>query len=166
VDWDQPGREKLSREVNDLMAFAPKGSAGMFGAPGKVDPVLHFVGTAAGWGGNPVQDAIYAGGIVPVNDGRQAYTLTLKDVPVDGFWSVIVYNEKGFFEAPESAVSVNNVTARRNRDQSVTIRFGGDPKAANHLRIMPGWSYIVRLYRPRAEILNGSWTLPKPQPAS
>jgi hypothetical protein len=28
----------------------------------------------------------------------------------------------------------------------------------NCLPIMPGWNYTVRLYRPRAEILNGKWT--------
>ena len=26
--------------------------------------------------------------------------------------------------------------------------------------IMDGWNYVVRLYRPRAEILDGSWTFP------
>jgi hypothetical protein len=30
---------------------------------------------------------------------------------------------------------------------------------------MPGWNYIVRLYRPRAEILDGRWTFPEAQPA-
>jgi hypothetical protein len=31
---------------------------------------------------------------------------------------------------------------------------------------MKGWIYTVRLYRPRAEILNGSWTFPKAQPVN
>ena len=26
--------------------------------------------------------------------------------------------------------------------------------------IMDGWNYLVRLYRPRPEILDGSWTFP------
>lgn len=39
----------------------------------------------------------------------------------------------------------------------------GDPAQPNFLPIVPGWNYIVRLYRPREEILNGSWTLPQPQ---
>jgi hypothetical protein len=30
---------------------------------------------------------------------------------------------------------------------------------------MDGWNYLVRLYRPRAEILTGSWTFPTPVPA-
>jgi hypothetical protein len=25
---------------------------------------------------------------------------------------------------------------------------------------MEGWNYLVRLYQPRAEILDGSWTFP------
>jgi hypothetical protein len=31
---------------------------------------------------------------------------------------------------------------------------------------MPGWNYTVRLYRPRAEILNGTWKFPEAQAAS
>jgi len=31
---------------------------------------------------------------------------------------------------------------------------------------MNGWNYTVRLYRPRAEILNGTWKFPEPQPAN
>jgi hypothetical protein len=30
---------------------------------------------------------------------------------------------------------------------------------------MPGWNYTVRLYRPRPEILHGTWTFPQAQPA-
>jgi hypothetical protein len=99
---------------------------------------------------------------VPNNDGKAAYSLTVKDVPVDGFWSVTVYNEKGYYEAPDNATSVNNVTGKRNPDGSMTIRFGGDPKADNYLRIMPGWNYTVRMYRPRQEVLDGAWKFPEP----
>jgi hypothetical protein len=91
--------------------------------------------------------------------------LTLRDVPVDGFLSVTVYSARGFYEEPEKAISVNSVTGKRNGDGSMTIRFGGDPAAENYLRIMPGWSYIVRLYRPRPEVVAGQWTLPGPRAA-
>jgi hypothetical protein len=30
----------------------------------------------------------------------------------------------------------------------------------NCLPIMDGWNYIVRLYRPRSEILDGTWSFP------
>jgi len=61
--------------------------------------------------------------------------------------------------------SFNNVTAKKDKDGSITIRFGGDPKADNFLPIVPGWNYIVRLYKPGPEILNGTWTFPDPEPA-
>jgi hypothetical protein len=163
TDWDQQQRAKLSATLASLMEYAGD-SRGMFGKKGAVDPVRHLIGTAAGWGGNPLEDAKYVIGAVPNADGTTPYQLTVGDVPVDGFWSVTVYNAKGFYEAPDSAISVNNVTGKRNKDGSMTIHFGGDPKASNYLRIMPGWNYIVRLYRPRAEILDGRWSFPDPQP--
>ena len=83
---------------------------------------------------------------------------------MDGFWSVIVYNKDGFFEPPANAISVNNVTAKPNSDGTTTIHFDGDPEAPNYLRIMPGWNYMVRLYRPRQEILDGTWTFSEAQP--
>jgi hypothetical protein len=39
----------------------------------------------------------------------------------------------------------------------MTIQLGScDGKIVNCLPTLPGWNYMVRLYRPRAEILNGS----------
>jgi hypothetical protein len=49
-------------------------------------------------------------------------------------------------------------------DESVTIRFGGDENALNHIAIMPGWNYTVRLYRLRKETLDGTWKFPEAQP--
>ena len=88
------------------------------------------------------------------------------EVPVDGFWSVSVYNADGYFEAnPLDAYSLNNLTARRDADGAITIQFGGcDGKVANCLPVMKGWNYTVRLYRPRAEILSGAWTFPEATP--
>ena len=88
------------------------------------------------------------------------YELTVADdVPVDGFWSISVYNAEGFFEPNEQgAYSVNNITAARNDDGSVTVRFGGS--GDNSLPVTEGWNYLVRLYRPRPEILTGAWNFP------
>ncbi|MCK5281075.1 MAG: DUF1214 domain-containing protein, partial [Cyclobacteriaceae bacterium] len=98
--------------------------------------------------------------------GKTPYTLTVGDVPVDAFWSVTLYDDKGWMPVNEyNAYSFNNVTAEKNGDGSITIHFGGDPEQPNFLPIVPGWNYIVRLYRPRAEILDGSWTFPKPEAA-
>ncbi len=54
------------------------------------------------------------------------------------------------------AYSFNNVEAKKDKDGSITIHFGGDPKADNFLPIVKGWNYIVRLYKPKKEILDGS----------
>ena len=90
----------------------------------------------------------------------------MKDVPVDAFWSISVYNADGFFAPnPQGAYSLNNVTARRGTDRSYTIQFGRcDGKVPNCLPITPGWNYTVRMYRPRDEVIKGRWTFPEAQP--
>ena len=57
--------------------------------------------------------------------------------------------------------SVNSITATPNDDGSITVHFGGrTDDRANCLALMDGWNYAVRMYRPRPEILDGSWTFP------
>jgi hypothetical protein len=82
----------------------------------------------------------------------------VKGVPVDGFWSVSVYNADGYFVLNHlNSYTLNNVTAKKSPDGSVTIQFGGcDGNIPNCLPIMSGWNFMVRLCRPRPEILNGS----------
>jgi hypothetical protein len=89
-------------------------------------------------------------------------------VPVDGFWSITVYNSEGHIEPNASGVyAYNNVTAKQNADGSTAIQLGGcDGTAPNCLQIMSGWNYTVRLYRPRDEILNGSWVCPEAEPVA
>jgi hypothetical protein len=56
---------------------------------------------------------------------------------------------------------LHSITAKKGEDGLIAIQLGGcDGKIANCLPTMPGWSYMVRLYRPRAEILNGTWKFP------
>ena len=124
----------------------------------------HLIATAAGWGGLPESEAYY----INVNPGLPVgeYELTVKDVPVDGFWSISVYNADGYFEPSENgANSVNNITAVPNDDGSVTVRFGTRPDGPpNTLAITEGWNYLVRLYRPRPEVLDGTWSFPEIDP--
>jgi hypothetical protein len=135
-----------------------------FGTNSYVDPVRHLLGTAAGWGGLPDEEARYIGVEPRLPVGQ--YKLTVRDVPVDGFWSISVYNAGGYFEPNErNAYSVNKLTAQRAADGSVTVHFGGNYDCPNLLPISDGWNYTVRLYRPRPEILDGSWTFPSAEPA-
>jgi len=65
-----------------------------------------------------------------------------------------------------SAAVVDICAGATDADGSVTINFGGcGDGRPNCLPIMGGWNYVIRLYRPRAEILNGSWSFPAIQPA-
>lgn len=152
--------ESLDRTRNALLALAAEQVSfeRTFGRREDVDQVHHLIGAAAGWGGLPDAEATYVG--VSPNLPVGEYELTVgDDVPVDGFWSISVYNAEGFFEPnDQGAYSINNITAARNADGSVTIRFGG--KGDNSLPITEGWNYLVRLYRPRPEVLAGSWTFP------
>jgi len=164
-EWDEQSLTAVREALLHLVA-ANGGidSARMFGREDEVEPTQHLIGTAAGWGGNPPAAALYSGYEPQNNDGKTAYELTLRDVPVDGFWSVSVYNQAGYFEKNDKdAYTVNNVTAERNADGSVTIHFGGDESASNFIPITPGWNYLLRLYRPRQELLDGQWKAPQAQ---
>ena len=85
----------------------------MFGTRSEVDPVAHLIGTAIGWGGNPRYAAVYDPAYPKGNDGKTVHKLTVKDVPVDGFWSISLYNAKGFFEKNDlNAYSLNDLTGQ------------------------------------------------------
>ncbi|KRA84241.1 DUF1254 domain-containing protein [Altererythrobacter sp. Root672] len=161
--WDQASLAQIRDELKQEGPFEPSKA---FGTRETVDPEAHLVGTACGWGGNPAEDAVYIAGRPPKDDGTTVHRLEVEDVPVDGFWSVTVYNKDGYFEAnPQNAYSLNNVTAKQDADGYFHIQFGGcDGQVPNCLPIMPGWNYTVRLYRPRAEILQGRWTFPEVLP--
>jgi hypothetical protein len=163
--WDPAGQKKV-RDALLVLATTLPDTKRMFGTKEQVDPVRHLIGSASAWGGNNEKDALYLNIVPGRNDGTTVYRLTVKDVPVDGFWSVSLYNADGYYQPnPYNAYSLNNITADKAADGSVAVQFGGcDGKIANCLPTMPGWNYMVRLYRPRAEILNGTWAFPGPEP--
>lgn len=164
ANWDEKSLDRLRDAINVLAATLTDASM-CFGAKDEVDPIAHLLGTAFGWGGNPAKDATYLNITPQKNDGKTPHTLTVKDVPVDAFWSISLYNGKGFFQENEhNAYMVNSLTGVQGADGSFTIHFGGDPKQPNYLAIMDGWNYIVRLYKPRQEILDGSWAFSAAQP--
>jgi hypothetical protein len=163
-NWDAASQKKVRDALLVLNETLPDlRRAG--GRRGEVDPVRHLIATASGWGLNPDKDAIYLNITPGKNDGSPVYRLTVKDVPVDGFWSVTVYDATGHFQKNSlNAYSVNNVTAKKSADGSVAIQFGGcDGQIPNCLPIVKEWNYMVRLYRPHAEILSGKWTFPEAQ---
>jgi hypothetical protein len=161
-NWD-PATQKKVRDALLTLGSTLHDMRHAFGAKDHVDPVRRLIGAAAAWGGNPEKDATYLNVTPSQNDGKTVYRLTVKDVPVNAFWSIIVYNKDGYIPKNEHDVySLNSITAKKGADGSVTVQFGGyDGKTPNCLPIVPGWNYMVRLYRPRAEVLNGTWKFPE-----
>ncbi|GAA3150366.1 DUF1214 domain-containing protein [Rhodococcus baikonurensis] len=143
--------ERSQTETRDALLALARGITTYdhsFGTAAEVDPIRHLLGTASGWGGLPEYEATY----VNFDEGLPVgeYRLRLNDVPVDAFWSVSLYNAAGYFEENTLGVnSINSLTAALDADGSTTVRFGVHlDGVANALPIMPGWNYVLRLYRP------------------
>ena len=154
-----------TRQALLALARGLDGYSHSFGRVDEVDPVRHLIGTASGWGGLPEYEAFYVNvePALPVGE----YTLTVPhDVPVDAFWSISVYDADGYFEPNDlNANTLNSITAERDSDGSVTVHFGGcGDNRPNCLPIVEGWNYLVRLYRPHAEVIDGSWHFPSIEP--
>ena len=148
-------RNALLELSNGIADFAK-----CFGRRTDIDPVRHLVTTASAWGGLPETEAVY----VNVQPGLPVgeYSITVGEVPVDAFWSVSLYNPAGYFQSNDQhSYSVNSITAIANADDTITINFGGcDDQRPNCLPIMEGWNYLVRLYQPHPNVLDGTWTFP------
>jgi hypothetical protein len=167
-NWDEASLKKVQAALL-LLGTTVVDTRRMFGAnENEVDLVRHLIGSAMLWGGYPEKDALYLPITPARNDGCTIYKLSVGDIPVDGFWSLTVYNSEGYLEPNQyNAYSANSITAKKAPDGSVTIQFGGcDGKIENCLPITEGWNYTVRLFRPRAEILGGTWKFPLAQPDS
>lgn len=166
-NWDSASQKKIRDALLVLASASGSGpTERRFGAKGEVDPIQHLMATAAGWGGVPTEAAIYVPVFPEANDGKTVHQLTVRDVPVDGFWSISVYNAEGFFEKNAlDSYSLNNLTAKPNADGSYTVQFGGCAKDTPNCLVTPaGWNYVVRQYRPRKEIIDGTWKFPEAQP--
>lgn len=165
-DWDPVSQKMvrealvaLSRTIPDLRyAAGPDKNA--------VDPVRRIATAASAWGLNPDRDAVYLSVFPEKDDGRTPYRLTVGEVPVDAFWSVTVYNKEGYFEPNDlNAYSINSITGTKDSSGAITIHFGDcGTDTPNCLPVTEGWNYMVRLYRPRQEILDGKWSFPAAEP--
>jgi Protein of unknown function (DUF1214) len=121
-NWDQASQKKVRDALLALAETLPD-TKRTFGARGQVDPVRHLIGTAFAFGGNPEKDALYLNVTPSKNDGITVHRLNVKNVPVDGFWSVSLYNAEGYYQPNQyNAYSLNNITAKKKRR-----RFGRHP---------------------------------------
>ena len=143
-EWSEADMLEMRKAYN-ILGSAATSSSKFFGVKDDNSYLDKAMGVAVGWGGMQEGDARYVPTQVEKNDGKTAYTITVpKEVPVDGFWSVTVYNEKRFMVVNEyNSYSFNALTAKKNKDGTVTLHLGGDPKADNYLYIPEGWLYRV-----------------------
>jgi len=164
-NWDQVSQKKVRDAMLSLATLLPD-TKRMFGSREDVDPVRFVIGAAMGWGANPPSEALYLNVTPAENDGKTVYKLKVNDVPVNGFWSISVYNAEGYFQPNDlNAYSLNNVTAKKDKDGSIEVQFGAcTGNSINCLPIVQGWNYMVRLYRPHKEILDGTWKFPEATP--
>ena len=89
--------------------------------------------------------------------------------PVNGFWSLTLYDEHHFF-APNAinrySVGTKNKSLKSSADGSLTIYVQPDPppqaQRANWLPAPKGgdFSLYVRAYWPKTAVTEGSWTPP------
>lgn len=164
--WDPVSQKKVREALIALSDTIPDLRYAAGPDRNAVDPVRRIAAAASGWGLNPDRDAVYLNVFPEKNDGKTPYRLTVNDVPVDAFWSVTAYTADGYF-APNAlnAYSINSVTGTKDENGAITIQFGDcSSDTPNCLPVTEGWNYMVRLYRPRPEILDGSWSFPVAAP--
>ena len=70
---------------------------------------------------------VFGTGVYKVKD-QEAFVFRVP-LPVDAFWSVTLYDDKGWMPVNKyNAYSFNNIMAKKKEDGSITIHFGGDSK--------------------------------------
>jgi len=104
-------------------------------------------------------------------NGEHRYTVTFaKDEtpPVNGFWSLTLYNEHHFFspnELKRYSLGTKNKSLKYNGDGSLTLYVQasspGKDKEDNWLPApAENFSLYIRSYWPKAPVMEGSWTPP------
>jgi hypothetical protein len=125
-------------------------------------------------GENLPQDAVYPSLTVDSEgrplDGKNNYVLHFdsgKLPPVDAFWSVTAYDTGGYFfpNALKRQALGDRDKLNANPDGSLDLIIRADSpgpgKESNWLPVGGGpFTLMLRLYSPRSEVLDGTWTPP------
>src|SRR5215831_13980419 len=164
---------KINKDVKEINGWSYITKTGLYGT----DYLMRALVTAIGLGANRPQDAVYPTSLKDAED--RSYDGTSKYVmhfakgglpPVEGFWSVTMYNAEYFFVAnPINRYSISpRQNLKSNPDGSVDLLIQhaspGANKESNWLPAPTGkFILMLRLYWPNESppsILDGSWKPP------
>lgn len=98
-----------------------------------------------------------------IKDPNKGYFMHIDQVPMDGFWSITVYDEEGLFdESNPVSNTISSVVAKRNQDGSTTVNIGscGEKKPTNCIETEKNAAYILRIYKPDSEVTEHIWQIP------
>jgi hypothetical protein len=146
------------------------------------DYVLRAATAYRGLGANLVDDAFYASASVGSDGaklssaGKYVIHFNKDEIPpVNGFWSLSLYNEKILFAAnPINRYCLGSLSDPPlivNSDGSIDIYIQRDsPESARVPNWLPapangGFSLTIRLYWPKQPVLDKTWIPPAVQPA-
>jgi hypothetical protein len=172
-EFDDSVAEEAHRRIDD--AFASVQIRDLVAGAGQVPSEVSYLRLAAGtkhvWGGpvpthSSYETILFDGNGDIMVGANGPYTVTTEEPSVDAFWSVTVYDtERGGFLHPnaEDKYHINNTTAIKNADGSVTFTFkqACESDDVNCLEVPPGrFDLVTRYYLPHEEIITGAWTFP------
>jgi hypothetical protein len=103
--------------------------------------------------------------------GANRYTVTFAPgqvPPVNGFWSLTVYNKEHLFEPNRLnrfSLGTKSKSMKQNPDGSLTLHFQNEsPGTDNETNWVPAprdeFSLYIRTYWPKREVLEGHWSPP------
>lgn len=162
-NYDMKKYKSAFSDIQKLIKYWDGGTTGSMGKRGELNELIHTVATAAGWGLNPPENAMYIVEDQTMDPNKKYKVVVPAEVPVNGFWSISVYNKDGFFGKNKlNAYTVNNVTGKKNEDGATTIYLGACEDEKYNCLPLPGEGsyYNWRLYAPKQSVLDGDWSFP------
>jgi hypothetical protein len=123
----------------------------------KPDETQYFYTDEDSWGGSLCGNVVYG---VTFPQGQKP--------PVNGFWSLTLYNEEHFFHPnalKRYSLGTKSKDLKRNADGSLTIYAGSKPLSSDEESNWPPspeghFSLYIRAYWGKEPILDGSWKPP------
>jgi hypothetical protein len=162
---------KVANAGTNVNGWLVNAQLGVYGT----DYLLRAATTQLGLGANIAQEALYPTTFTDIEgtpfNGTNNYLIHFdpgQTPPVDGFWSISMYNNKSLFvDNPINRYNIGQYTEglKNNTDGSLDIYIqNANPGADKESNWLPapedGFNLVLRMYLPQPPVLNGTWQLP------